>query len=70
MRVDLKLESYTLSFRGKARFKMTHFMAKTFNLTNKRGIVWGFDSSQGLHSNNDIRVYIKDYNDLKQAIIP
>lgn len=70
MRVDLKLESYTLSFRGKARFKMTHFMAKTFNLTNKRGIVWGFDSSQGLHSDNDIRVYIKDYNDLKQAIIP
>lgn len=70
MRVDLKLESYTLSFKGKARFRMTHFIAKTFNLTNKRGIVWGFDSSQGLHKNNDIRVYIKDYNDLKKAIIP
>lgn len=70
MRVDLKLESYTLSFKGKARFRMTHFIAKTFNLTNKRGIVWGFDSSQGLHKTNDIRVYIKDYNDLKKAIIP
>ena len=70
MRVDLKLESYTLSFKGKARFRMTHFIAKTFNLTNKRGIVWGFDSSQGLHKINDIRVYIKDYNDLKKAIIP
>ena len=70
MRVDLKLEAYTMSFRGKARFRMTHFMGKTFNLTNKRGIVWGFDSSQGRHTANDIRVYIKDYNDLKRAIIP
>lgn len=70
MRIDLKLESYTLSFKGHARFRMTHFMGKTFNLTQKRGIVWGFDSSQGHHTANDIRVYIKDYNDLKRAIIP
>lgn len=70
MRIDLKLESYTLSFKGHARFRMTHFMGKTFNITNKRGIVWGFDSSQGRHTANDIRVYVKDYNDLKRAIIP
>lgn len=70
MRIDLKLESYTVKFEGTARFRMTHFMAKTFNITNKRGIVWGFDSSQGRHTANDIRVYIKDYNDLKKAIIP
>lgn len=71
MRIDLKVRSYKLRFTGRANFRLTHFMAKTYTLSNKVGIVWGFDSSQGkFGSTNNIRRYFKNYNDVKESIIP
>lgn len=70
MRVDMKLESYKMVFKGRASFRMTHWMAKTYPMSNRNGIVWGFDSAQGHHSSNDIHRYFKDYNDVRLAVIP
>lgn len=70
MRIDLKVLSYKLRFSGRANFRMTHFMAKTYTLPNLVGIVWGFDTSQGHRTETDIHRYFKSYNDLKEAIIP
>lgn len=70
MRVDLKLESYKLTFRGKAGFRMTHFIAKVFQKSKKIGLVRGFDVSQTHISDGDIHPTFKDYDDIRNALIP
>lgn len=70
MRVDLVLESYKLVIRGKANFRMTHFLAKLFPKPARVGLVYGFDSMQSHNSAGDIHRYFKSYNDLREAIIP
>ena len=70
MRVDLRLQSYTLRFSGQARFRMTHFIAKLYTMSAKQGLVWGFDDRQTFRSSGDIHPTFKCYNDIRQAIIP
>ena len=72
MRVDLKLESYRLKFTGTAAFRLTHFTSKLYPMSSRQGIMWGFDDRQGYRNSakNDIHPYFKDYNDVKQALIP
>ena len=70
IRIDLKIESYKIRMHGKAGFRMTHFMAKTYTLSSKNKLVYGFDSAQGYRSRNDIHPYFKSYNDIRQIIIP
>lgn len=70
MRIDLKVRQYKLRFTGRANFRMTHFMAKTYTLSSRVGIVYGFDTAQGDRSSNNIRRCFKNYNDVKEAIIP
>ena len=70
MRVDLRLQSYQLTIKGKARFRMTHFMAKVYTMSTKQGLVWGFDDSKSFRSFGDIYPTFKDYNDIRQAVIP
>lgn len=70
MRVDLKLRSYKLIFRGKSNFRMTHFMAKVYTMSKRVGLVWGFDDSQSFRSHGDIHPTFKSYNDIRKAIIP
>lgn len=70
MRIDLKLRSYKLKIYGKANFRLTHFMAKTYVLSNKVGLVYGFDDSQSYRRFGDIHPTFKDYNDIRKAIIP
>lgn len=70
MRVDMKVESYKLKFFGKANFRLSHWMAKSYPMSNRVGIVYGFDNKQSQHSDGDIHRYFKDYNDIKDAIIP
>lgn len=70
MRVDLKLESYKMRFEGKASFRMTHWMAKTYPMSNRNGIAWGFDDRQSYRTQGDIHPYFKDYNDVRLAVIP
>lgn len=70
MRIDQRVRSYKIVIKGKASFRLTHFLAKTYPLPSKVGIVWGFDDSQGHRHNTDIHRTFKCYNDLKDAIIP
>ena len=69
MRVDLRLQSYKLIFEGTARFRMTHFMAKLYTMSNRVGLVWGFDDSMSHRSAGDVHPTFKDYNDIRKAII-
>lgn len=70
MRVDLRLESYQIRITGKAKFRMTHFIAKVYTMSSKQGLVWGFNDSQSYRSLGDIHPTFNDYNDIRQAIIP
>lgn len=70
MRVDLRLQSYKLILRGTANFRMTHFISKVYTMSNKRGLVWGFDDRQSYRSIGDIHPTFKTYNDIRKAIIP
>ena len=49
---------------------MTHWMAKTYPMSNRNGIVWGFDDRQSYRTQGDIHPYFKDYNDVRLAVIP
>ncbi len=69
MRIDMRCESYKIRFRGKARFRLTHFMTKTYTYSNKVGMVWGFDDVQSHNKHADIHPYFKDYNDIRKALI-
>lgn len=70
MRVDMKVESYKLVIKGKANFRLTHMMAKTYPMSNRVGIVWGFDDSQSHRRDGDIHPCFKNYNDVRAAVIP
>lgn len=70
MRVDLRLQSYQIRIVGTARFRMTHFMARVYQMSSKQGMVWGFDDSQSFRTSGDIHPTFKDYNDIKKAVIP
>jgi hypothetical protein len=39
-------------------------------MSAKQGLVWGFNDSQSFRSDGDIHPTFKDYNDIRQAIIP
>lgn len=68
VRVDLKVESYKIRIKGKAKFRLVHFMTKLFAMSSRQGIVYGFDRRQSLHSLGDIQPYFKCYNDVRDAI--
>lgn len=70
MRVDLRLQSYQIRITGRARFRLTHFIAKVYPMSAKQGLVWGFDDSQSFREFGDIHPTFKDYNDIRKAIIP
>lgn len=70
MRIDLTLQSYKLRFTGNATFRMTHFIGKVYTLSNRIGLVWGFDDSQTHNQAYDIHPTFRCYNDIRKAIIP
>lgn len=70
MRVDLRLRSYKLIIKGKANFRMSHFIAKLYTMSNKVGLVWGFDDRQSHLDKGDIHPTFKCYSDIRKAIIP
>lgn len=70
MRVDLQLESYKLTFTGKARFRITHWIAKLYQKSKRIGQVWGFDVHQTYRTAGDIHPTFKDYNDIRKALLP
>lgn len=74
MRIDELMESYKVTMRGCARFRLTHFLAKTYVQSNKIDQVYGFtDHSWYVDRDGgqtDIHHYLKSYNNLREAIIP
>jgi hypothetical protein len=68
MRVDLRLMSYVLTFTGRARFRMTHFLARVYTMSNKVSQVWGFDDSISHRSAGSVHPTFKCYNDVRDAI--
>ena len=69
IRIDSKVESYRIVMQGRASFRLTHIMGKTYPLGNRLGIAYGFDSSQGHRSAWDIHPTFKNYNDIRDALI-
>lgn len=68
MRVDQRIMSYVIIMTGTARFRMTHFIAKVYTLSNKIGQVWGFDDSISHRSPGSVHPTFKSYNDVRKAI--
>lgn len=68
MRVDQRLMSYVITMDGVARFRMSHFIARVYTMSNKIGQVWGFDDSISHRSSGSVHPTFKCYNDLRRAI--
>lgn len=70
MRVDQRVMSYVITMTGTARFRMSHFLARVYTISNKMGQVWGFDDSISHRSAGSVHPTFKCYNDVRKAIIP
>lgn len=75
IRFGTLVESYNIQIVGKARFRLTHFMAKVYPQSNKIGLVYGNDAhhsrkKQHGGAHQDIHHYIDDYNNLRDCIMP
>ena len=68
MRIDQRVMSYVITMTGEARFRMTHFIARVYTLSNKIGQVWGFDDSISHRSSGSVHPTFKCYNDVRRAI--
>ena len=69
MRIDQVVESYKIIIKGKANFRLTHFISKNYPKSNRIGSVYGFDSRLSHTSLGSIHPTFKSYNDLRNAII-
>lgn len=74
LRIDELFETYKLRIQGKARFRMTHFIAKTYNQSYKIDQVYGFvdHSYYANRHGGDTNIHhaLESYNNLRDAIIP
>ena len=68
MRIDQRLMSYVITMDGCARFRMTHFIARVYTMSNKIGQVWGFDDSISHRSAGSVHPTFKCYNDVRKAL--
>ena len=68
MRVDQRVMSYVITMTGTARFRMSHFIARVYTMSNKVGQVWGFDDSVSHRSAGRVHPTFKCYNDVRRAI--
>lgn len=70
MRVDMKLLDYKIRITGEAKFRINCFLAKLYTMSNKVGLVWGFDDSISNKRYGDIHPTFKNYNEVIRAVIP
>lgn len=68
MRIDQRLMSYVITMEGSAHFRMTHFIARVYTMSNKIGQVWGFDDSISHRSAGSVHPTFKCYNDVRKAL--
>lgn len=73
IRVDKRIETYNVRIEGKARFRMTHVLAKVYQQSSKTNLVYGYDdlvSYRNRHGKDvDEHHYLRSYNDLREAIV-
>lgn len=74
IRVDELLETYKLTMKGRARFRLTHFLTKTYVQSNKIDQVYGLTSRSWYVDRDggetDVHHYLSSYNNLREAVIP
>lgn len=74
LRIDELFETYKVRIQGKARFRMTHFIAKTYTQSYKIDQVYGLTDhsyySDRHGGSTDIHHPLESYNNLRAAIIP
>lgn len=70
MRIDQRVMSYSIEIHGMARFRLTHWIARVYTMSNKIGQVWGFDDmiTQANRSEGSIHQTFECYNDVRDAI--
>lgn len=68
MRIDQRTMFYEITMSGFARFRMTHFIARVYTLSNKIGQVWGFDDSISHRFPGNVQPAFECYNDVRKAI--
>lgn len=68
MRIDQRVMSYVIIMTGIARFRLTHWLARVYTMSNKIGQVWGFDDSIWHRSAGRVHPTFKCYNDVRDAI--
>lgn len=73
IRVDKNVQTYRVRIKGKAHFRMTHFMSKTYQQSDKMAVVYGYDAHvdyMGRHGELvDDHHYLDSYNNLREAIV-
>ena len=73
IRIDKHVESYRIQIKGKARCRLTHINAKVYQDSARIGLPYGFDAGDGFVNRHKqaevIHHYIKDYNNLRRAIV-
>ena len=73
IRVDRYVESYRMRIKGPARFRLTHWNVKWYPQADVIGSQYGFDAAHKQrgprNTHSFYHHYIKDYNDLRRAVI-
>lgn len=73
MRIDKNVQTYRIRIKGKAHFRMTHFMSKTYQQSDKMALVYGYDSHAWYKNRDggetDDHHYLESYNNLREAIV-
>ena len=75
IRIDRYVETWRLRIVGKARFRMTNINARCYTTSNRVGMAYGYDAESSYASRHDNTAgldhhYIRDYNDLRRALVP
>lgn len=71
MRIDMKLREYKIKMiaHQDCSFRLTCFMSKLYVMSNRIGLVYGFDDMKSYRKSGDIQQTFKCYNDIVEAII-
>lgn len=73
IRIDKMIESYRITVKGKARFRLNSINAKVYTTGNKIGLPYGYDShvyyQNRNNTTNDDNHWIRDYNNLRRTLL-
>lgn len=76
MRIDQLFRTYHITIVGYADFRLSNIVAKVYTQSRKVNLVYGFDDMQSYMkrhnatANSYIHHYLKNYNNIRDAIVP